>query len=73
MDNTASHAQPVRFGSFELIARGELRKQGVKIKLQEQTLSDSGDSARATRPGSYSRGITQPAGPPIRLWISITV
>jgi TolB-like protein/Flp pilus assembly protein TadD len=37
MDNTASHAQPVRFGSFELDLRaGELRKQGVKIKLQEQ-------------------------------------
>jgi TolB-like protein/Tfp pilus assembly protein PilF len=37
MDNTASHTQPVRFGSFELDLRaGELRKQGVKIKLQEQ-------------------------------------
>ena len=37
MDNTASHTQPVRFGAFELDLRaGELRKQGVKIKLQEQ-------------------------------------
>jgi TolB-like protein/Flp pilus assembly protein TadD len=37
MDNTAFHTQPVRFGTFELDLRaGELRKQGVKIKLQEQ-------------------------------------
>src|SRR5712664_1636066 len=37
MENTASHIQPVRFGAFELDLRaGELRKQGVKIKLQEQ-------------------------------------
>src|SRR6202162_2782762 len=37
MDNTAPHARPVRFGSFELDLRaGELRKQGVKIKLQDQ-------------------------------------
>src|SRR5882762_490204 len=37
MDNTASHTQPVRFGSFELDLRaGELRRQGVKLKLQEQ-------------------------------------
>jgi TolB-like protein/DNA-binding winged helix-turn-helix (wHTH) protein/Tfp pilus assembly protein PilF len=36
MENT-SQIQPVRFGSFELDLRaGELRKQGVKIKLQEQ-------------------------------------
>jgi TolB-like protein len=39
MENTASHIQPVRFGVFELDLRaGELRKQGVKIKLQEQPL-----------------------------------
>src|SRR6267143_1601480 len=37
MDNTASHTQPVRFGSFDLDLRaGELRRQGVKLKLQEQ-------------------------------------
>lgn len=37
MENTASHTQPVRFGAFELDLRaGELRKQGVKVKLQEQ-------------------------------------
>jgi len=34
-----SHSQPVRFGSFEVDLRaGELRKQGVKIKIQEQPL-----------------------------------
>ena len=37
MEDTSSQTQPVRFGSFELDLRaGELRKQGVKIKLQEQ-------------------------------------
>src|ERR1700730_1627336 len=37
MDITASHTQPVRFGAFELDLRaGDLRKQGVKMKLQEQ-------------------------------------
>src|SRR5712691_10246568 len=37
MQNSSSGTQPVRFGSFELDLRaGELRKQGVKIKLQEQ-------------------------------------
>jgi len=39
MENTSSQTQPIRFGSFELDLRaGELRKQGVKIKLQEQPL-----------------------------------
>jgi TolB-like protein/Flp pilus assembly protein TadD len=37
MENTSSQTQPIRFGAFELDLRaGELRKQGVKIKLQEQ-------------------------------------
>jgi TolB-like protein/DNA-binding winged helix-turn-helix (wHTH) protein len=37
VENTASHIQPIRFGAFELDLRtGELRKQGVKIKLQDQ-------------------------------------
>jgi TolB-like protein/Tfp pilus assembly protein PilF len=37
MENISSQTQPVRFGSFELDpCAGELRKQGVKIKLQEQ-------------------------------------
>ncbi len=37
MENTSSQTQPVRFGSFELDLRaGELRKQGVKLKIQEQ-------------------------------------
>ena len=37
MENASSQTQPVRFGSFELDLRaGELRKQGVRIKLQEQ-------------------------------------
>ncbi len=37
MENASSQTQPVRFGSFELDLRaGELRKQSVKIKLQEQ-------------------------------------
>ena len=39
MENSSSQTQPVRFGSFELDMRaGELRKQGIKIKLQEQPL-----------------------------------
>jgi TolB-like protein len=37
MENTSSQTPLLRFGSFELDLRaGELRKQGVKIKLQEQ-------------------------------------
>ena len=39
MENTRFLAQSVRFGPFEADLRtGELRKQGVKIKLQEQPL-----------------------------------
>src|SRR5881397_3608518 len=39
MENSSSQTHLVRFGSFELDLRaGELRKQGVKIKLQEQPL-----------------------------------
>ena len=39
MQKEASSSQIVRFGTFELDVRaGELRKQGVKIKLQEQPL-----------------------------------
>jgi TolB-like protein len=37
MEKNPSFSQPVRFGLFEVDLRsGELRKQGVKIKLQEQ-------------------------------------
>ena len=38
MGSTASRARVVfRFGAFELLERdGELRKNGVRIKLQEQ-------------------------------------
>ncbi len=37
MQTNSSDMRPVRFGAFELDLRaGELRKQGVKIKLQEQ-------------------------------------
>lgn len=39
MPNTAVGAAPIRFGTFELDVRaGELRRQGVRIKLQEQPL-----------------------------------
>jgi TolB-like protein/Tfp pilus assembly protein PilF len=39
MNNESSGSQIIRFGTFELDVRGgELRKQGVKIKLQEQPL-----------------------------------
>ena len=39
MQNEPSGPQVVRFGTFELDVRaGELRKQGVKIRLQEQPL-----------------------------------
>src|SRR5215469_14998943 len=39
MENLASASEPVRFDCFEVDFRaGELRKQGVKIKLQEQPL-----------------------------------
>jgi TolB-like protein len=37
MEDRVSHTRPLRFGSFELDLRaGELRKQGVKVKVQEQ-------------------------------------
>src|SRR5215472_18221961 len=37
MPNSTPHAQPLRFGPFELDLRaGELRRQGVRIKIQEQ-------------------------------------
>jgi TolB-like protein len=37
MENRVSHTRPLRFGSFELDLRaGELRKEGVKVKIQEQ-------------------------------------
>ena len=39
MKNVYSGSQAIRFGTFELdVQAGELRKQGVKIKLQEQPL-----------------------------------
>ncbi len=39
MEKNPSFSQPVRFGLFEVDLRaGELRKQGIKIKLQEQPL-----------------------------------
>jgi TolB-like protein/Tfp pilus assembly protein PilF len=39
MEKNPSFSQPVRFGLFEVDLRaGELRKQGVRIKLQEQPL-----------------------------------
>jgi len=39
MQETAGSAGPVRFGAFEVDLRtGEVRKQGLKIKLQEQPL-----------------------------------
>src|SRR5215467_11249950 len=39
MPNTAVGSHLISFGTFELDVRaGELRKQGVKIKLQEQPL-----------------------------------
>jgi TolB-like protein/Flp pilus assembly protein TadD len=39
MPNTAVGARLIRFGTFELdVQAGELRRQGVKIKLQEQPL-----------------------------------
>ena len=39
MQNESSGPQIIRFGAFELDVRGgELRKQGIKIKLQEQPL-----------------------------------
>src|SRR5438046_8527291 len=38
-NNESSGPQVIRFGTFELDVRGgELRKQGVKIKLQDQPL-----------------------------------
>ena len=39
MENAPNNSRSIRFGSYELDLRaGELRKQGVKIKLQEQPL-----------------------------------
>src|SRR5438552_19068618 len=37
MQNESASSTIIRFGTFELdVGAGELRKQGVKIKLQEQ-------------------------------------
>src|SRR5215831_16408300 len=39
MNNESSGSQIIKFGTFELDVRaGELRKQGAKIRLQEQPL-----------------------------------
>jgi len=39
MENTVGELRPIRFGAFELDASaGELRKRGVRIRLQEQPL-----------------------------------
>src|SRR5215831_6387600 len=39
MRNSAGDLKPIRFGTFELAAdAGELRKEGLKIRLQEQPL-----------------------------------
>jgi DNA-binding winged helix-turn-helix (wHTH) protein len=39
MKNVSPGSQTIRFGTFELDANaGELRKQGVRIRLQEQPL-----------------------------------
>jgi DNA-binding winged helix-turn-helix (wHTH) protein len=39
MNTEKSEAPPIRFGTFELDSTtGELRKHGIKIKLQEQPL-----------------------------------
>ena len=39
MQNESSGPQVIRFSTFELDVRaGELRKQGVKIRLQDQPL-----------------------------------
>jgi TolB-like protein/Tfp pilus assembly protein PilF len=39
MKSVSSGSQTIRFGTFELgVQAGELRKQGVRIKLQEQSL-----------------------------------
>ena len=39
MPNTSVGSHPIRFGTFELDARaGELRRRGVRIRLQEQPL-----------------------------------
>jgi hypothetical protein len=41
-DNLSPHEEIVRFGSFELDLRaGELRKQGVRIRLASICVSDS--------------------------------
>jgi len=45
MNDLRSMLGTVRFGVFELdLAAGELRKRGVKLKLQETTLPNSSAS-----------------------------
>jgi hypothetical protein len=50
MEEIANSTRIVRFGAFEVdLKAGELRKDGLKIKLQEQPFSGSGDVVAPAR------------------------
>ena len=64
----------IRFGVFEVDLRaGELRKQGIKVKLQEQPLQVL--QILLENPGEVvtREELQQKSGPPTPLSISITV
>ena len=73
MPVSQNNSKIARFGVFELdISAGELRKNGRKLRLQEQPfqilallLERAGDVLRAK---NYARNFGQPT----RSWISIT-
>ena len=74
MQNESSGAQIIRFSTFELDVRaGELRKQGVKIKLQEQPLRIL--EMLLAHPGQLvtREELRDDCGLPTPSWISITV
>ena len=52
----SSKSKAIRFGVFEVDLRvGELRKDGLKVRLQEQPFSGAGFAARETRRGGHPR------------------
>ena len=52
MEDFKRSVLPIRFGIFEVDLRaGELRRQGLKVKLQEQPFPNFGDAAGVSRRG----------------------
>ena len=72
MENPTFASEPVRFGLFEVDLRaGEVRKQGVKIKLQEQALRILAMLLEHPRQVITREELRHGCGPPTPLWTSI--